>query len=136
VSCRTPAALLIVAATLLAGCARDDDGRAVSAVTERFLQALERGDGRAACALLSPAAALALEREEGERCAQAIGGVRAEAAPVRRAQVYVVSAKVDLASGESAFLSATRDGWRLDAVGCRPQGAKPADLPYDCELEA
>jgi hypothetical protein len=136
VSSHTLAALLIVAATMLAGCARGDDGRAVGAVTERFAQALQRGDGRAACELLSPAAVLELESREGERCAQAIGDVRVEAAPVTRAQVYVVSAKVDLANGESAFLSATRDGWRLDAVACRPQSAKPADLPYDCELEA
>ena len=133
---RLAVALLVVTATTLAGCGRDEDRRAVTTVTERFLRAVARDDGRAACALLTRGAVMALESEAGRRCAVAITGVRVAQAPVARAQVYVTSAKVDLRGGESAFLSATRAGWRLDAVGCRPQGGKPADLPYDCELEA
>jgi hypothetical protein len=43
---------------------------------------------------------------------------------------------VDLTSGQSMFLSRTELGWRLSAVGCEPQAGKPADRPYDCELEA
>jgi hypothetical protein len=55
---------------------------------------------------------------------------------VARAQVYITSAKVDLADGESAFLDRTPAGWKLAAVGCKPKGSKPADRPYDCELES
>jgi hypothetical protein len=133
---RLTVALIVVTATTLAGCGRDEDRRAVSTVTERFLRAVARDDGGAACALLTRGAVMALEREEGRRCAVTIIDVRVTPAPVARAQVYVTSAKVDLRGGESAFLSTTPAGWRLDAVGCRPQGGKPADLPYDCELDA
>jgi hypothetical protein len=26
-------------------------------------------------------------------------------------------------------------GWRISALGCKPQG-KPADTPFECELQA
>jgi hypothetical protein len=51
-------------------------------------------------------------------------------------EVYVTNAKADLESGESAYLLQTQDGWRISAVGCTPEGGKPADRPYDCELQA
>jgi hypothetical protein len=62
--------------------------------------------------------------------------VQASPSPVRRAAVYITSAKVDLTHGESAFLNRTSAGWKLVAVGCKPQAGKPADQPFACELEA
>ena len=49
--------------------------------------------------------------------------------------VALTSAKVDLAKGESFFLSKETAGWRISALGCRPS-ASPTDTPFDCELQA
>jgi hypothetical protein len=43
--------------------------------------------------------------------------------------VYANEALVRLAGGDTVFLSSTREGWRVDAFGCRPHGKGP----YDCE---
>lgn len=126
----------LVLAVLTGGCARGDDRDAVEAVTDRFYAALEAGDGGAACAQLSPPTRDELESQEQQACAEAVGSLQLEGGALARVQVYITNAKADLDSGESAFLSLTRDGWRLSAVGCTPAGAKPADRPYDCELEA
>jgi hypothetical protein len=123
-------------ALALAGCGRGGDERTVGAVTQRFLRAVEAKDGAVACAQLTSAAEQQLESEEGERCSQAVTSVHASPSPVRRAAVYITSAKVDLTDGESAFLNRTSAGWKLSAVGCRPQAGKPADQPFACELEA
>jgi hypothetical protein len=55
---------------------------------------------------------------------------------VVQAHVYVLNAMVELSSGEAAFLDQGEEGWRLSAIGCTPVGGKPADRPYDCELES
>ena len=131
-------ALIVTLALAVAagGCAREDDHDAVQTVTDRFYAALDAGDGDVACAQLSTDTRAELESQEQEACAEAVGSLEVERGDLTRVQVYVANAKADLASGESAFLSFTEDGWRLSAVGCRPIGGKPADRPYDCELEA
>ena len=129
-------AVALVLATLAGGCGRGDDHDAVGTVTDRFYTALDAGDGDTACAQLSTDTRSELESQEQETCAEAVGSLRVAGGDLARIQVYVTNAKADLASGESAFLSFTEDGWRLSAVGCRPVGGKPADRPYDCELEA
>jgi hypothetical protein len=48
----------------------------------------------------------------------------------------MLNAMVELSSGETAFLDQGEEGWRLSAIGCKPEGGKPADRPYDCELES
>jgi len=131
---------LLVIATLLcalgtAGCGRGGDRADVRAIAERFVAAYERDQGPAACAALSGPARLALEREEQKACAAAVGGVDLDGGRVTAVEVYTTNAKVDFSSGESAFFSEEAAGWRLSAAGCRPQG-KPADRPFECELEA
>lgn len=123
-------------ALALAGCGRGADERTVGSVTQRFLQAVEAKDGAVACAQLTTAAVQQLESEESKPCPQAVTSVQASPGPVRRAAVYITSAKVDLTNGQSAFLNRTSAGWKLSAVGCKPQAGKPADQPYDCDLEA
>jgi hypothetical protein len=118
---------------LLTGCGRAQDDRAVSAVTERFLQAVQGHEGTRACAQLSTGAVQALEHDEGERCAEAVVGLDIDASAVRRTQVFGGGAKVDLADGHSAFLELTRRGWRISAAGCVPEAG---DAPYTCEVEA
>ena len=126
-------ALLLGLCVALAGCGRGDDERAVSAVTERFVQAVEADDGDVACAQLSSATSDALERDEGEPCEQAAPSLEISGGEVRRAEVFAITAKVDLAGGESAFLELTASGWRIAAAGCRPT---TGDEPYECEVEA
>ncbi len=48
------------------------------------------------------------------------------------ARVYATSGEVVLAGGDTVFLGWTREGWRIEAVGCQPQGGGP----YDCEAQA
>lgn len=118
-----------------AGCGQSADRDAVRVLTQRFLAAYQAQDGAAACDALSQATRKELEGEEGKACAQALPSLQLDGGAVTRVHVYLTNAKVDLASGESLFLSEERSGWRLSAVGCQPQG-KPADRPYDCELQA
>jgi hypothetical protein len=125
--------VLLAAAALVAGCGRGDDDRAVSTVTARFVEAVDAGDGRRACALLSAGAVEALEHDESAACAEAAPELEIRAGAVTRTQVFATEAKVDLDAGESAFLELTSNGWRISAAGCTPQGD---DEPYECELEA
>ena len=124
---RLALALLILTLT---GCGRNDDERAVSTVTERFLTAVEEGQGEIACAQLTPPAAESLEASRP--CAEAVTDLDVSRAPVTRAQVYSISAKVE-AGGTSYFLELTRAGWRISAAGCTPL---TRDEPFDCEAEA
>lgn len=127
---------LALACGLLVGCGQSDDREAVRSVTERFFAAVAAGDGAAACAQLSRDTRAEIEKQAERECREAVLDLRLEGGDPSRVEVYVVSAKVDFASGESAFLSRTQEGWRLSAVGCEPQGGKPADQPFDCAAEA
>lgn len=125
---RLALALVVLA---LAGCGRADDERAVSAVTERFLSAVDEGEGEIACAQLTPATAEALEATRP--CAEAVTDLDVSPGQVTRAQVYSISAKVDVGAGASYFLELTRAGWRISAAGCTPE---TRGAPFDCEAEA
>jgi hypothetical protein len=117
-----------------AGCGRGADRATAQAVTDRFFAAFEAGDGARACEQLSPDTRIELESQEQTECEQAVTDLQLDGGSVTRVQVYVRNAKVDLSNGEAAFLDQGDLGWRLSAVGCTPQ-RKPADRPYDCELE-
>jgi hypothetical protein len=119
-----------------AGCGPGDDRAAARAVAERFLAALESGDGAAACAQLSVDTREALEADEQAACREAIHTLGLEPAPLAGVQVFIVSAWAELDGGESVFLSETAEGWRVSAAGCTPGGGDPAGVPLDCELEA
>jgi hypothetical protein len=128
-------AIALVALLLLAGCGREGDRETARAVVDRFFAAIEAGDGEQACAQLSPNTRGELESREQRSCAAAITGLELQPAPVQRVDVYVLNGIAELASGEAAFLSQGDQGWRLSAVGCTPEAGKPADRPYDCEVE-
>jgi hypothetical protein len=131
-----PAVVLLLAVIATAGCDRAGDRDAVRSVTEHFLAAVEAGDGEGACGDLSTDTRKALESREQTDCRDAVGELQLEPGVTDRVQVYVTNAKVDLASGQSMFLSRTQEGWRLSAVGCEPEAGQPAERPFDCELEA
>lgn len=125
--------LLCVGAT---GCGSSGDRAQATDVAERFFAAIGSGDGATACAQLSTEARKALETDEGKPCRDAIGGLQIDPASPSKVELYLNNAKADLDNGESAFLSQTAQGWRLEAVGCKPGDGPPADAPMDCELEA
>jgi hypothetical protein len=129
-------AAAVTAAAGLVGCGQGGSRADIRGTTAGFFAALQRGDGAAACARLSADTVAQLISQEQEPCARAIASLQLRPGAVRRIQVYITNAKVDLAGGASAFLDRTANGWRLSAVGCRPVGGKPADLPFDCEVES
>lgn len=121
---------------LLAGCGTADDRTQAEDVVARFSAALDAGRGDDACALLSDATAAQLEQTEQKPCAEAVTSLPHEPGAVANAEVYITNAKIDLDSGETMFLSREADGWKLSAVACTPADGKPADRPYECEVEA
>lgn len=127
---------LILLALAAAGCGQSDDRRDATGVAERFFAAVESGDGGAACEQLSPDTRNALESDEQKPCREAIGELQIEPGRVAALEVSLTNAKADLENGASAFLSRTKEGWRLSAVGCKPEEGPPSETPMDCELEA
>ena len=132
---RLAPALLAAAAVAAAGCGQSDDRATVRATVDRFLTAYTADEGAQACAALSTDTRKELESQESRPCPEAIAAVELDGGAVTRVRIAVTNAKVDLATGESLFLSEQASGWRISALGCRPQGA-PARQPFDCELEA
>jgi len=134
---RSARPLLAAAAVALAtaGCGQSDDRDTVRATTQRFLAAYSADQGDTACGQLSEDTVTEVESQEKKPCAEAIGEVELQEGPIRRVEVTVTNAKVDLTGGESVFLSEESDGWRISAVGCKPQG-DPKNSPMDCELQA
>jgi hypothetical protein len=103
----------------------------VTDATTRFLDAVEQGDGEAACAMLAPPTEETLT-SDGTGCATALtdlnlpadGGVRSASVWSDRAQVRT--------DDDVLFLVELPDGWRVTAAGCTQQ---PDEL-YRCQLEA
>ena len=131
-----PIVAIAVLALLVAGCGTTDDTAQARAVVERFYDAVRHEDGTTACAQLTAAAAGAVESQSGQPCASAITRLRYEGGAVRRAEVYLTSARVQLRSGESAFLDREPEGWRISDVACRPLQGPPRRQPMECEAEA
>jgi len=124
-----------LAALTAGGCGQSDDRATVRSTTERFLAAYKADEGDTACAALSQDTRKELESQEKKSCAEAIGDVELKEGAVDRVEVDITNAKVDLDSGETVFLSEEAVGWRIAAVGCKPEG-EPRKRPMDCELQA
>jgi len=126
----------LAAAASLIGCGISDDRAQARAVVERFLDAVRAGDGEAACAQLGESTVRALETQSGQACERVITRLEHEGGAVTRTRVYITSAIVELRGGERAFLDRGPEGWRISAVGCRPQDGPPQAYPMACEAEA
>ena len=125
-----------VLALLAAGCGTSDDRDQALATAIRFFAAIEDRP-QDACEELSQATREQLESRYGDQpCAEVIARVPFEAGHVERTEVWITNAKIDFASGESAFLTRESDGWKLSALACKPAEGKPADRPLECEVEA
>jgi hypothetical protein len=126
----------ILAAGLLAGCGTADDAQQARTVVARFYDAIRHDRGPEACAQLSADTAKQLESQTGQSCRAVVTRLSYEGGAITATAVFITNAKVDLDSGESAFLSREAQGWRLSAVGCKPTEGKPRDRPLDCEVQA
>ncbi len=107
---RSALLLVSVAAITIAGCGRSQDRSTVRTTTERFLRALAAHDGTAACRRLSADTRAELESSRQHRCADAVGELKLAGGSIRRVEVDLTSAKVDL-SGSPRWARAR--GWRL-----------------------
>lgn len=128
------AALLLALA--MTGCGVSGDEAEVRRVAERFDEAVRKGDGLVACEQLSTETVQALEGQLTQVCEDLVLGLEYEGGRIEAAVVYVTNAKVDLSSGESAFLAKEPEGWRLVGVACRRESGDPREHPLECEVEA
>lgn len=120
---------ILVAGTLLAGCAHPA-GSGVRAAVREFFAAVAADDGDAACADLAPQAAKALESADST-CADEIVKLGLTGGSYVSAQVWGDRAEAKL-SQDTVFLARYPGGWKLTGAGCeaQPKG------PYDCDVEA
>jgi hypothetical protein len=129
--CRVRSVLFgcVALVVVLPGCGTRDDEGQVRDVAAKFGAALRVKDGAAACGTLS--SSLRKQVGQSQPCARAILSVKVSPGPPGKVRVYLTSAEVDLPGGEADFLGRDRDGWHLDAIGCKPN----ANKPFDCEEE-
>jgi hypothetical protein len=121
-----------VAAGSVAGCGTGSASAQAGRAAESLYAAVARQDGRTACAQLSPDTRAQLVKDEGERCERAVLSLRLRGRRAATVRVYATAAQVVLARGDTVFLGDGRQGWRVEAFGCRPA----ASGPFDCEAEA
>jgi hypothetical protein len=110
-----------------AGCSAAGEP-AVVAAADRFVGAVDRHDGAAACAMLTEYARHDTETF-GRNCPTQLAGLPDPGA-VQQVEVWGDTAQVRLAHG-TLFLLQFPDGWRVSAAGCVPQ----EDAPYRCEVQ-
>jgi hypothetical protein len=124
---------LLALAIALAGCGTGADRTQVRTAAERFSAAVQRSDGAAACAQLTPDLRAQIAKDQSERtCAKAVTKLSLHAGRLLDVRVYATSGRARLAGGDTLFLGDTKDGWRIEAVGCHPR----SHAPYDCAEQA
>ena len=124
---------LAVAVVALAGCGRSGDRADARSVAESFYAAAAGHDGARACTWLSTGARQALEQDESEPCARAVGQLKLTGRRARRVEVNSTNAAVALRGCDVVYLEETPEGWRISAAGCR---APAYDKPADCEVQS
>jgi hypothetical protein len=119
--------LLVVAVGAGCGTSADRDQARTAALT--LYAAAERHDGAMACAQMSPSLRAQLVEDHGSPCAKAVLKLNLHGHTPMTVRVYADAAEVRFAGGDTVFLGDTREGWRVEALGCRPQGPGP----FECE---
>jgi hypothetical protein len=128
-----PPCLLAAAAAAAGGCGTGASGDQARAAAERLYTAVHRGDGATACAQLSPDLRAQLVKDQSTSpCAKAVLKLTLQGDRAAVVRVYATAAQVRLAGGDTVFLGEGRQGWRVEAVGCRPHDGGP----YECEEQA
>jgi hypothetical protein len=95
-----------------------------------FRQAVDAGDGGAACELLNEPAREDVESSTGADCETGILALELGDQVVRSTDVYGRSALVESSTG-SVFLTVVDSAWRIRAAGCAPV----KDAPFECAIE-
>jgi hypothetical protein len=116
------------AVLMLCGCGVDD--AAVEQAASAFGSALAAGDLSRACELLAPATRATLEYQQPQPCPQALLGDNLHSGPIGQVEVWGGEARAH-AGSDTWFLTRTRQGWRIAAAGCVPQGD---NVPYLCKV--
>jgi hypothetical protein len=130
---RAPVCLLcLLLVAVAAGCGTSADRDQARGAALTLYAAAERHDGAAACAQMSPSLRAQLVDDHGSPCAEAISKLKLDGHTPTTVRVYADAAEVRFAGGDTVFLGDTREGWRVEALGCRPQGPGP----YECEEQA
>ena len=88
------------------------------------------GDLSRACELLAPATRATLEYQQPQPCPQALLGDNLHSGPIGQVEVWGGEARAH-AGSDTLFLTRTRQGWRIAAAGCVPQGD---NVPYLCKV--
>ncbi|MFC7794786.1 hypothetical protein [Streptomyces cinereoruber] len=92
---------------------------------------MQKGDLRAACAVLAPDTRSELEETEKKACPVGIAAEQLPAGgPVSTVNVYGRQARVVFKS-DTLFLSRFPDGWKVVAAGCVPESGRP----YRCAIK-
>jgi hypothetical protein len=122
----------VMLAVVVAGCGTGSDRDQARLAAQRLYAAVQDRDGTTACAQMSPDLRDTLvEDEGGGSCARAVLRLRLHQGAPSAVHVFADEAQVRLTGGDTVFLSDSAEGWRADAVGCRPKGPGP----YECEEE-
>lgn len=120
---------MLGACAVLAGCGGTQDA-AVAEASRSLLEAVDQGDGGAACALLAPAVRTEIEDTTGKPCARAIlDEPLGTASGPAQVEVFDTAAQAVVGS-ETLFLSRFDGRWLVIAAACT---AVP-DEPYDCSI--
>src|SRR3954454_20108205 len=122
------ATLVVIATGLILysalGIVRNSDDPAAGETVSAFRAALEQGDGKRACSLLTPDVQSSLEDERKKPCEQAIVEVKKDVEPqaaVAEVDVAENSAFVTTERHDAVFLGRNGQGWLIDASGCTRQ---------------
>jgi hypothetical protein len=129
---RVPVIALCLVAVAATGCGTGADRDQARAAAQTLYAAAQRHDGARACAQMSPDLRAQLVDDHGSPCAKAVLKLDLQGRTPRAVRVYADAAEVEFAGGDTVFLSDTSQGWRVEALGCRPQGPGP----YECEEQA
>jgi hypothetical protein len=111
---------------LVCGCASPHND-AVGAAARSFVGSLQRGDGAAACRMLTPDARQTTTGATNVSCADAVTSVHERGQAVTGVQVWGDTAQVRI-GGDVLFLRRIDGRWLISAAGCRRQPTGP----YDC----
>lgn len=120
---------MALCALLLNACSAGPDRDAVAAAAQSFAADLAKGNGQAACALLTDNARSSATGATSVSCARAVLGVHVAGDQVSGEQVWGDAAQVRLGS-DVLFLRLIADRWQVSAAGCTRQPAGP----YDCKV--
>lgn len=122
----------LAAVAVLASCAGQGSVEADAAgdAARHFVTA-QVEDVADACELLAPKTLQEVDSEGA--CATVLTDSAPQAAPrFRSVEVYGTNAMARF-EGDTVFLARFRDGWRVTAARCQPDGPK---RPYQCEIQA